>query len=172
MLSERLSVHPAALLARFRPDLTGGFPEPERAIGDDEPRRHLEPAPLQVEQQIAPVLRALAGAIGDGSKTLPSRARARRTSRHRLVPTGPHARVPVPVSSALSLLSTWMVLKGKGSRQNRTGRPDPHPRHGLTAPKCPATTAQGGSLATHNHGRAAKGRPDCGIDMVSFFNRA
>src|SRR5664279_4083564 len=27
-------VHPAALLARFRPDLTGGLPEPERAIGD------------------------------------------------------------------------------------------------------------------------------------------
>jgi len=30
---------------------------PERAIGDDEPRRHLEPAPLQVEQQIALVAR-------------------------------------------------------------------------------------------------------------------
>src|SRR5258708_1131070 len=58
-------VHPAALLARFRPDLTGGgLPEPERAVGDGEPRRHVEPAPLQVEQQIAPLLRALAGAIG------------------------------------------------------------------------------------------------------------
>src|SRR5216683_7745680 len=31
-------VHPAALLARFRPDLTGGLPEPECAIGDNEPR--------------------------------------------------------------------------------------------------------------------------------------
>ena len=56
---------PAALLTRFRPDLTGGLPEPECAIGDGEPRRHVEPAPLQVEQQIAPVLRALAGAIGE-----------------------------------------------------------------------------------------------------------
>jgi hypothetical protein len=63
-------VHPAALLARFRPDLAGGLPEPERAIGDDEPRRHLEPAPLQLEQQIAPVLRALAGAIGEADQFL------------------------------------------------------------------------------------------------------
>jgi hypothetical protein len=47
-------VHPAALLARFRPDLTGGFPEPESAIGDDEPRGRIEPAPLQIKQQIAP----------------------------------------------------------------------------------------------------------------------
>src|SRR2546423_10310975 len=39
-------------------------PEPERAIGDGEPRRHVEPAPLHVEQQIAPVLRALASTIG------------------------------------------------------------------------------------------------------------
>ena len=45
---------------RLRPD-RGGFPEPERTIGDDEPRRHFGPAPLQVEQQIAPALRALAG---------------------------------------------------------------------------------------------------------------
>jgi len=63
-------VHPAALLARFRPDLAGGLPEPERAIGDGEPRRHVEPASLQVEQQIAPVLRALAGAIGEADQFL------------------------------------------------------------------------------------------------------
>src|SRR6266508_49613 len=55
-------VHPAALLARFRPDLAGGLPEPKRTISDGEPRRHVEPASLQVEQQIAPVLRALTGA--------------------------------------------------------------------------------------------------------------
>src|ERR1700745_2338574 len=48
----------------------GGLPEPERAIGDGEPRRHVEPAPLQVEQQIAPVLRALAGAIGKADQFL------------------------------------------------------------------------------------------------------
>src|SRR5712675_232792 len=35
-----------------------------------EPRRHVEPAPLQVEQQIAPVLRALAGAIGEADQFL------------------------------------------------------------------------------------------------------
>jgi hypothetical protein len=28
------------------------------------------------------------------------------------------------------------------------------------------------NLATHNPGCAAKGRPDCGIDVVSFINRA
>jgi hypothetical protein len=51
-------VHPAALLARFWLDLTGGLPEPERAIGDDQPRRHFDPA--HIEQQLAPVVRALA----------------------------------------------------------------------------------------------------------------
>jgi len=55
-------VHPATLLARFRPDLAGGLPEPERAVSDGKPRRRLEPAPLQIEQQIAPVVRALTGA--------------------------------------------------------------------------------------------------------------
>src|SRR5712664_3627437 len=63
-------MHPATLLARFRPDFTGGLPEPERAISDGEPRRHVEPAPLQVEQQIAPVVRALAGAIGEADQFL------------------------------------------------------------------------------------------------------
>src|SRR5215472_638366 len=43
---------------------------PERTIGDSEPRRRVEPAPLQVEQQIAPVLRALAGAIGKADQFL------------------------------------------------------------------------------------------------------
>src|SRR5467141_4647155 len=60
----------AVLFAGFRPDLTGGLPEPERAVGNDEPRRHVEPTPLQVEQQIAPVLRALAGAIGEADQFL------------------------------------------------------------------------------------------------------
>jgi hypothetical protein len=43
-------VHPAALLARFRPDLTRGLPESERAIGDGKLKRRVEPAPLQVKQ--------------------------------------------------------------------------------------------------------------------------
>jgi hypothetical protein len=63
-------VYPAALLARFRPDLTGGLSEPERAIGDGEPWRHVEPAPLQVEQQIEPVLRAFAGVISEADQVL------------------------------------------------------------------------------------------------------
>src|SRR5712664_541807 len=63
-------MHPATLLARFRPDFTGGLPEPERAICDGEPRRHVEPAPLTLEQQIAPVLCALAGAIGEADQFL------------------------------------------------------------------------------------------------------
>ena len=53
-------VHPAALLARYRPDLTGSFPEPERAVGNDQPRRHVQPTPLQIKQQVAPIVRALA----------------------------------------------------------------------------------------------------------------
>jgi hypothetical protein len=73
-------VHPAALLARFRPDLAGSLPEPKRAISDGEPRRHVEPAPLQVKQQIAPVLRALAGAIGEADQFLA--AFRRRTYQH------------------------------------------------------------------------------------------
>src|SRR5262245_44016834 len=63
-------VHPAALLARFRPDLTGGLPEPERTIGDGEPRRRVQPAPLPVEQQIAPLLRPPAAAIGEADQFL------------------------------------------------------------------------------------------------------
>jgi hypothetical protein len=63
-------MHPAALLARFRPDLACGFPEPERTVGDDEPRRRLEPTPLQIEQQVAPVLRILASAIGKSDQLL------------------------------------------------------------------------------------------------------
>src|SRR4029078_6902192 len=43
---------------------------PERAIGDGKLRRHVEPAPLQLEQQIAPVLRALAGTIGEADHLL------------------------------------------------------------------------------------------------------
>jgi hypothetical protein len=40
--------------ARFWPDLTSRLPEPERAIGDGEPRRHIGPAPLsaQVARQL------------------------------------------------------------------------------------------------------------------------
>src|SRR5437764_4625988 len=40
------------------------------AIGDDEPRRHVEPAPLEIEQQIAPVLCVLAATIGEADQFL------------------------------------------------------------------------------------------------------
>jgi hypothetical protein len=38
---------PAALLASRRPHLAEGFPEPERAIGDGNPRRRFQPATLR-----------------------------------------------------------------------------------------------------------------------------
>src|SRR3981189_1281871 len=63
-------VHPATLLARFRPDLTGRLPKPESAIGDDEPRRHVDPAPLEIDAQMAPVLCVLAGTIGEPTSSL------------------------------------------------------------------------------------------------------
>ena len=63
-------MHPGALLARFWPDLTGSLPEPECAIGDDELRGHVEPAPLHIEQQIAPIVRALPGTIGEADQFL------------------------------------------------------------------------------------------------------
>src|SRR2546421_12196076 len=46
------------------------FQNPQRAIGDGELRRHVEPAPLQLKQQIAPVVCALASAIGEADQFL------------------------------------------------------------------------------------------------------
>lgn len=40
-------MHPTALLGHFRPNLADGFPEPECAIGDGEPRRHVKPRRLR-----------------------------------------------------------------------------------------------------------------------------
>lgn len=40
-------VHPAALLACFRPHPAGRLPEAEPAVGDPQLGRHLEPAPLE-----------------------------------------------------------------------------------------------------------------------------
>jgi hypothetical protein len=56
-------VHPAALLARFRPYFAGGLPEAETAVSDGEFRPHVEPATLQVEQQAAPIVRTFPCAI-------------------------------------------------------------------------------------------------------------
>jgi len=63
-------VHPVALLAVFGQTSPAAFPEPERAVGDGEPRGTSEPAALQVEAAIAPVLRALASAIGEADQFL------------------------------------------------------------------------------------------------------
>ncbi len=60
----RRLVHPAALLSSFRPDLAGRLPEAERGVGDHQLRCHVEPAALEIEQQLAPVVRALACAVG------------------------------------------------------------------------------------------------------------
>jgi hypothetical protein len=65
-------VHPAALLARFRPYLAERLPEPGSAIGGDELRRDREATPLQIEQQGAPVVGALARAVGEADKLLPA----------------------------------------------------------------------------------------------------
>jgi hypothetical protein len=56
-------VHPAALAARHGPHLLDRLPEAERAVGDRELRADREPAPLEVEQEFAPGLRALAHAV-------------------------------------------------------------------------------------------------------------
>jgi hypothetical protein len=55
--------HPAALLARFRPHLAERLPEPESAIGGGEFRHDRQATPLQIEQQGAPVVSALARAV-------------------------------------------------------------------------------------------------------------
>src|SRR5215510_3972248 len=49
-------VHPAALLAHFRPYFAGGLPKAKTTVGDGEFRPHVEPATLQVEQQAAPIV--------------------------------------------------------------------------------------------------------------------
>jgi hypothetical protein len=68
-------VHPTALLACFRPDLAGRFPEAERAVGDHQFGPGIEPASLQIQQQIAPILRTFPSAIGepDESESEPKR---------------------------------------------------------------------------------------------------
>src|SRR5262245_31536034 len=52
----RRLVHPAALLAHFRPYFAGGLPKAKTTVGDGEFRPHVEPATLQVEQQAAPIV--------------------------------------------------------------------------------------------------------------------
>ena len=58
-------VQPAALFARRAVALAQGLPEAERSVSDGQLGRHLEAAPLEIEQQLAPRLGALAIAVGD-----------------------------------------------------------------------------------------------------------
>lgn len=60
----RSLLDPTALLAGRRPNLADSFPKAERAVGDHQLRPHIEPAPLQIEQPIAPIMRTLARPIG------------------------------------------------------------------------------------------------------------
>ena len=65
-------VHPAALLAGCRPHLAERLPEAERAVGDGKLRRQRQTAALQIEQQITPIVCALARAIGEADQLLPA----------------------------------------------------------------------------------------------------
>ena len=63
-------VHPAALAARLRPHFLDRLPEAERAVGDREFGADRKPAPLQVEEQLPPGLRALAHAVDEADEFL------------------------------------------------------------------------------------------------------
>src|SRR3954449_11843777 len=53
-------VNPTALVPGAWKDLFDGLPEAESAIADRKIRRDLEPTPLNVDEELAPTLRALA----------------------------------------------------------------------------------------------------------------
>src|SRR6478752_7838058 len=63
-------VHPAALLARFRPDLASCLPEAEPAVGDRQLGPHIQAAPLQVEQQMTPIVGTFPGTVGEADQLL------------------------------------------------------------------------------------------------------
>src|ERR1700704_3110553 len=63
-------VHPAALLARFGPDLGKRLPEAQRTFGDREFRPHRKSTSLEIEQEFLPRLRALAHAVDQAYQLL------------------------------------------------------------------------------------------------------
>ena len=63
-------VHPAALRSRLRPHLVDRLPEAERPVGDGKLRVDRQTAPLEIEQQLLPGLRALADAVGKPNQFL------------------------------------------------------------------------------------------------------
>ena len=63
-------MHPAALLARSRPQFAERLPEAERAVGDGEFGRDHQTSVLHIEQQLTPILRAFARPVGEAEQLL------------------------------------------------------------------------------------------------------
>ena len=63
-------MHPAALLARLGPDLGKRLPEAERTVSDREFWPYRKSAPLEIEQEFFPRLRALAHTVDQADQLL------------------------------------------------------------------------------------------------------
>ena len=63
-------MHPASLLTGPRPDFADRLPEAERAISDGDLGRHRQTPALEIEQQRAPVVSALARAVDKAEQLL------------------------------------------------------------------------------------------------------
>ena len=63
-------MHPASLLTGLGPDLADRLPEAERAIGDGDLGRRRQTPALEIEQQGAPVVSALARAVDQAEQLL------------------------------------------------------------------------------------------------------
>ena len=63
-------MHPASLLTGLGPELADRLPEAERAIGDGDLGRHRQTPALEIEQQGAPVMSALARAVDKAEQLL------------------------------------------------------------------------------------------------------
>ena len=76
-------MHPASLLAYLAVDLAQRLPEAQRAVAAGQLRRDLQAPLLQIDEQLAPGLRALPIAVLDGQQLLlPSSVAAMTTGRH------------------------------------------------------------------------------------------
>ena len=59
-----------ALRTRVRPHLIDRLPKPERPVRDGELRRHGQTAPLEIEEELLPGLRAFADTVGKANEFL------------------------------------------------------------------------------------------------------
>src|SRR5208283_6043978 len=66
----RRFVHPTTLRTRLRPHLIDRLPEAKRPVSNGELRRHRQTAPLEIEEEFLPRLRALADAVGKANEFL------------------------------------------------------------------------------------------------------